>query len=406
MKIHFRKTKNQYQIALTAMIILAVILVLLYSLFLLHHSIRQNIITIGIFSEQMDSKNIIHSINSIMSVSSTNAYQEGIIALQQAGYQNSYFHLFMRQFFSDAVFFTGLFLIFIIVYLLIRLRQNNAYSVEVQEIVDWINDTSFELPEQYAIKHLPSEVIMSIGSLKKQLNHQKMIHEEDTARIMNYMENISHQLKTPLAVISATCEHLSIHHPDIEEKMVICLAQADKMTGLIRDFLQLGRFDCNKQKVQFEYIFATLLIETVTNNLDIVAKKKQVSIVEYGEKDILWYCDIFWMEEILGNILKNCIEHSENGEISIAYNHYGSMNQIVIRDCGIGFKDGFEKQIFKRYSCIDRINVDGSGLGLAIAQQAMKLHFGTIVARNRPEGGVEFQLSFPQLDHENIYSKF
>lgn len=405
MKIQFEKKKNQYQTALTVTNIFAMILVLIYSLFLLNYSIRQNIITIGIFSEQMDSKDLNYSINRIMSASSTNAYQEGITALQQAGYQNSYFQLFMRQFFSGVVFFVGFFLFFVIVYLLIRLRRKKAYSLEIQEVVDWSNDTSIELPEQNAIKYLPSAVIMSISSLKKQLGRQKMIHEEDTARIMKYMENISHQLKTPLAVISATCERLSMNHPDTKEKMVVCLAQTDKMTALIRDFLQLGRFDCNKQKMQFEYISAAILIETVTNNLDVVAKKKQLSIAEYGEKDILWYCDVFWMEEILGNILKNCIEHSENGEISITYGHHGSMNQIVIKDCGIGLKDGFEKKIFERYSSIDRINIDGSGLGLSIAWQAMKLHFGTIIARNRQEGGVEFRLSFPQLDHETIYSK-
>ncbi|WP_207647345.1 sensor histidine kinase [Parasporobacterium paucivorans] len=352
----------------------------------------------------MESKDMNDSINRIMSASSPNAYLDGVASLKQAGYESSSFQLFVRHFFSGTAFFAFLFLLLVILYLLIRLRRNNAYSREVQEVVDWTNGPLSEWSEEYIFKYIPPTVIMSISSLKKQLNRQKVIHDEDTARIMEYMENISHQLKTPLAVIGATCERLCIHHPDIEERLIVCLAQTDKMAALIQDFLQLGRFDCNKQKMQFEYIPAVNLIETVINNLDIVAKKKQLEITECGEKDILWYCDIFWMEEILGNILKNCIEHSEKGAINITFGLLGSMNQIVIRDCGLGLKEGLEKKIFERYSSINRINLEGSGLGLSIAQQAMKLHFGTITASNRQEAGVEFRLSFPQLNPETIYS--
>lgn len=74
------------------------------------------------------------------------------------------------------------------------------------------------------------------------------------------MENISHQLKTPLALITAVCERLSMHHPDMEEKMSACIAQTEKMSMLIRDFLQLGKFDCNKQKMHFEYTSAGNLL--------------------------------------------------------------------------------------------------------------------------------------------------
>lgn len=403
MKTKHEKIKNPFQITLIAVIFFHIIFTLCLSGVLFHHSIRQTITTIGVFSNQLNTPDMNDSISCILSSPSYDAYQAGIDALQQAGYQNSYSQLFFYQWTFYAAFFCLLFFIFATICFSSYTFQKNSYYREVQNILEWISDTSSNSAQWNTPKHLPLSIIRSIHLLKTQIHRQNILHEEDTARIANYMENISHQLKTPLAVISAVCERLSMHHPDIEEKMSLCLLQTTKMTDLIRDFLQLGKFDCNKQAMQFEYTAATDLIETVTNNLDLMAHNKNLSFSIYGEKNIIWYCDIFWMEEIIGNILKNCIEHSENGIIQIFYEQYHTRNQIIIKDCGVGLKAGFEKIIFERYSSMDRKNTEGSGLGLSIAQQAIQLHFGTITASNHPTGGVEFRLSFPQLDPKTIY---
>lgn len=400
-----RPTKNQDTCQSVFALLLSgtAVFVLCTALLLLWRSIRQTICAIGVFSEELPAGACTQSISRILSGASPDAYQAGIDALRQAGYEGSYLPLFLRQFLGILLFLAIVLLLLFALCAVVLKRRQRIRAFEIQQVVHWANNAEPALSEPIAAREIPAPVIDTILSLKQQLKQQKIIYEENTAQVLHYMENISHQLKTPLAVIRAICENLSLRIPETEEKMASCLAQADKMASLIRDFLQLGRFDCKKQRLHFGHISASDLIETVTNDLDAIARSKQLSFSVKGDTDIVWFCDAFWMEEILGNILKNCIEHSENGTIHITCKQDANRNQLTITDCGSGLKEGLEQKIFERYSSMTRDNKEGSGLGLSIAQQAMKLHFGIITAGNRPEGGVEFRLSFPQLDDRAIY---
>ena len=403
MKKHLNKNLNPYQSALVFTITLAVIFVFCSGLLFFYCSMRQMVCAIGIFSGQIPPNLYSQCISNIFTGTSQDAWQAGIDALRQAGYEHTYNFLLIRQF-SAGILFSAIFLALLLIFCLILfIRQARASANEVQNVIQWSNTAESISAEEPAVNYIPISLIDTIYSLKQQLIQQKILHEENKTQILHYMENISHQLKTPIAVIHAICENLSMRMPQTEEKMTSCLAQADKMASLIRDFLQLGRFDCKKQKLQYGHIRVADLIETVTNDLDAIAQKKHITFSVKGKADVVWYCDSFWMEEILGNIIKNCIEHSSDGTIQISYKQDANRNQMIITDCGIGLKNGLEKKIFERYASMTRDNKEGSGLGLSIAQQAMKLHFGLITARNRLEGGVEFRLSFPQLDERSIY---
>jgi len=400
--LYARIKNNNIPIIKALSITLIFIGLFLYILALHKYSIRQNII-IGTLSEQMDSINVSLGVNHLLSGDNAQeAYKTGISALEQAGYANTYFGFFVKQFRDISIIFLEFIFVLTLLYIMVMRRQKTVRANEVQDLVKWINLDSGERPP---VKYVPMAVITSVGALKSRIKRQKAIHEEDAARIMHYMEDIAHQLKTPLTVIRVACERISMYQPNTTETMEACLTQVDKMTDMIQDLLQLGRFDCNKQRLRFEYVNARDLIENVVNELDCLSQPKGLVVSLYGEKDITWFCDVFWMKETLGNILKNCIEHSANGEIAITYESNVRMNQITIEYCGTGFQNDCDRIIFERYSFGDRTSKEGTGLGMSIAQQAMKQHFGSISAENRPSGGVKFYISFPCLDSESIYRK-
>ena len=220
---------------------------------------------------------------------------------------------------------------------------------------------------------------------------------------MHYMEDVSHQLKTPLSVMRMICEKIEMRYSKFSVEMGKCLGQIDYMTDTIRDLINLGKFDCKKFQMKFEEISAEILVETVVNDIEILAEPKNIEISVQGKLKIKWLCDPFWMQEVLKNILKNCIEHSPNGKIEIFYGIEKNLNKIIIRDNGQGFMFGRENKIFERYFLGDRTKEGSSGLGLSIAQQVIKQHFGTITASNRECGGAEFLILFPQIDATTIY---
>lgn len=404
MKALYARIKNNNIPIIKALSITLIFIGLFIYILALHkYSIRQNIIIIGTLSEQMDFINVSLGVNHLLSGDNAQeAYKTGISVLEQAGYANTYIDFFVKQFRDISIFFIGFIFVLTLLYIMVIRRQKTVRTNEVQELVKWINSNPSEQP---SVKYVPKAVITSIGALKNLIKRQKVIRVEDSARIMHYMEDIAHQLKTPLAVIRVACERISMYHPNTTETMGACLTQVDKMNDMIKDLLQLGRFDCNKQRLRFEYVNARNLIETVANELDCLSQRKKLVVSLYGKKDTTWFCDVFWMKEILGNILKNCIEHSDNGELAITYDSNVGMNQITIEDCGSGFQNGYDQKIFERYSFGGRTSKEGTGLGMPIAQQAIKQHFGSISAENRPSGGVKFYISFPCLDSDNIYGK-
>lgn len=149
--------------------------------------------------------------------------------------------------------------------------------------------------------------------------------------------------------------------------------------------------------MHFEPVSIADLIETVTNDLTPVATGKGVTFEIEVSCTETWLCDEFWMQEAVGNVLKNCIEHTENGIISIRCWSVSGNNRIVIRDQGDGIAAGYESKIFDRYYFGDRADKESNGLGLSITAQIMRLHFGTAQARNCVDSGAEFRLIFPQL---------
>lgn len=376
MKNDVIKRNCKLSTAIMIIFMVVVVAVFFYTGYLSNQSIKSNIVIVGEMSEKMSGEEISKHLNTLFdSEFKEDNYQKGVIALKEAGYPNTYTYFLRKQLFA------GSFLLVLVLclsmgclYFVIR-KQNKKYM----------------------------DIRGEVKELKEKNRRDKDKFEEDRTKMATYMENISHQLKTPLAIIQTTCERLSYLDTNISKSMNICQQQTKKMTDMIIDLLRSGKFDCNRQKMKFENTKAGDIIETVVNNLDTMLCAKNLQVQFDGEDNIRWFCDIFWMEEVIGNLLKNCIEHSKNGVISISYKAKERMNYICIKDCGIGFLHGNEKKIFERYSSIDRTNKEGSGLGLSIAKQIIEKHFGTIDAKNNELSGVEFQIVFPQLDDDNIY---
>lgn len=399
---HLHSIKTKYSFLKNSIFACSCIAILFYILFLYQYIIYQNTILIGIFSEQLDFENALSCVNLLFSsgFSNTSAHQKGLLLLQNAGYSSTYRIFLTMDWTRMTLLFFLILLVLFLLFLFIKRFEKRNIKNEIRSITSWINGNSQTLPSAC---YTAESILFAISLLKEKLQNQKRIHEADTERMMHYMEDISHQLKTPLAVIRVICEKLSLQDTKHSGSMDKCLQQVDKMSSMIHDLLQLGKFDCRKFVMKFSFIKAYELLETLVNDLDNLAFRKNLEFIIHGNPETLWLCDIFWMKEIIGNVLKNCIEHSQDGEILLSYAETDTMHHISIQDCGSGFSAGQEKRIFDRYSLGDREKQEGTGLGLAIAQQAIQLHFGSITAKNRLEGGAEFIITFPKLDANTFY---
>lgn len=397
MKDAFNGRPRPLRISIFLIIVLALYAIVVSILY-----IYQQVIAVGVAFAYVDSENISKLVNDFFQNQTSQAYySEGTLALNQSGYSGFSLFYLARPLFPILV-IVGICFASVFIFGLhngFRLRQNQKR--EEMKLIEWIQSNKTEKIKSYICS---DAILRAISEQKRKLQRQEEIHREDTAKLMHYMEDISHQLKTPLSVMQVACERLSMQDGGSKATTDVCLSQVSKMTQMIQDLLQLGRFDCNKQPKKFCHANVQELLEIVVNDLDIIAAPKNITLEITGDPAAVFYCDPHWIKEAVGNILKNCIEHSSDSKISIQYDRNETANHIIIKDHGSGFTPDFEKYVFQRYAFRHTASGSGSGLGMAIALEAIKMHYGMITASNRPEGGAVFRITFPQLEADAIYS--
>ena len=344
--------------------IMCIIFMTIYTMFIFKEVARQNMIFFGTVEKAMDYRTSANLVNLIFSSQNkSDLYYNGIQLMKKAGYENSYATLIFLPYQKLMIFNIYSAIIMIFTLIILGKTQKKQSQKEEFQIILYLKK---HVPIKKNLHFFSKNFLESIEKIRKDIDKQQQIHIECNEKIMHYMEDVSHQLKTPLSVMRMICEKIEMRYSKFSVEMGKCLGQIDYMTDTIRDLINLGKFDCKKFQMK-------------------------------------WLCDPFWMQEVLKNILKNCIEHSPNGKIEIFYGIEKNLNKIIIRDNGQGFMFGRENKIFERYFLGDRTKEGSSGLGLSIAQQVIKQHFGTITASNRECGGAEFLILFPQMDATTIY---
>lgn len=364
--------------------------------------VHQYVVVLGVASNYLNTEEMIAFTNSVFRYQHDSSYySSGLIALDRAGYGGFSHYFLMNPMLPFIVIAIILLICVVFVYNWREKRERIAREEDSRRMINWIQS---EAVEEIYSPFYSIALVNAIVAQKKRMQKQKEIHNEDTTRIMHYMEDISHQLKTPLTVVRVACERLVIQNSSARAVAETCLSQINKMTILIQDLLQLGRFDCNKQKKNFSHVNAQELLETITNDLEFVASPQKITFELIGSSSTCWFCDSYWIKQAIGNILKNCIEHSSDSQIRIRYESNENTNHITIEDNGCGFPPGYEQQVFQRFSFGSTTKTDSSGLGMAIAQEAIKMHYGSVSAANRPDGGAIFRIVFPRFDANDIYS--
>lgn len=233
-----------------------------------------------------------------------------------------------------------------------------------------------------------TQIYASLESLSGYFTILTRQAKTDHENTKSFVTDISHQLKTPIAALSACLEILTkkdLTDAEREEFLERC---SEQMQGLIRltdaliqiSRMETGMISMNLKKAK---IFDTL-VEAV-NRVYMKAAKKNISIELNAEENLqeLYIChDTKWMCEALINVLENAVKYSpQESEIVICMARRVNFLRIEIRDCGIGIPKEEQHKIFQRFyrgasGCV--ISKEGSGVGLYLARKIIESHHGTI----------------------------
>jgi two-component system sensor histidine kinase VicK len=222
---------------------------------------------------------------------------------------------------------------------------------------------------------------------------------------IEFVANVSHELKTPLASVKACAETLMTC--DEEEKEVsqefldIIVSEADRMDRLIKGLLYLTSVDYTEVQMDTGENDLILLVRTSIKKLDMAAKKKSQAVNRMFAEDlrVSIEMDRDRIEQVLLNILGNAIKYTdEKGRIDVDIIQGQNCVQIVISDNGAGIPEEGRARVFERFYRVDKARsgrTGGTGLGLAISKQIVDAHGGSISLESKQGRGTTVTINLP-----------
>lgn len=232
-----------------------------------------------------------------------------------------------------------------------------------------------------------------IAKLFERLEAEEHYLQEKNLMTQNFIENIAHQIKTPLSCISISQERiLEGTEGEARELAQQSLRYTDEIGKLMKRLLDIGRLEAGKVIWHREMFRMADLLEDCAASLEDGTE----GILTMGDREAEYYGDYEWLKETFSNILKNCLEHDASGEkITASLTQSREGIKIVIRDHGPGISEKDLPHIFDRFYLPEKTGTSHVGIGLNLARLVIEQHFGTVAARNAEGGGAEFTVILP-----------
>lgn len=220
-----------------------------------------------------------------------------------------------------------------------------------------------------------------------------------------FVANVSHELRTPLTTVKSYTETLldgAIEEKEIAmEFLHIIDTEADRMAFLVRDLLQLSRFDNHQVQLNYSKISLNEFLSESVRQSKIHADNKRQNLfyIPY-DHELYLNADRDRFSQVMNNLITNAIKYSLQGaEIRVFVEEDVSYYKINVKDTGMGISREDLPRIFERFYRVDKARsraMGGTGLGLAIAKEIMESHGGKITVESAYGKGTKMTLWFPK----------
>ncbi len=235
-----------------------------------------------------------------------------------------------------------------------------------------------------------------IHKMTERLREQRAQLQEDKVYLADLIADISHQIRTPLTSANLLLSFLS--EPEVEDRRRVELARElmgllSRIEWLVTALLKLSKLEAGTVQFQKETIPAERLIRDGTASLLVPIELREQRLVIKAEGSFTG--DVAWTAEAIGNIVKNCMEHTPGGgTIEITAQENPLYTEITVADTGSGIDAGDLPHIFERFYKGKQSDEKNFGIGLALARTIIMSQNGTVKAENRSPGGALFTIRF------------
>lgn len=257
----------------------------------------------------------------------------------------------------------------------------------IEEFIDNDTPTEFSTSDTHF-----SRLQNAVNDLEELYHLEQNNTAKKSKQNTEFISDISHQLKTPLAGMKLYVEMENANNPsEHTEKELILI---EKMENLIYKLLRLEKIKSDSYTMDFKFESMAELSNEIVDEFKPMFPNKTYIVMGDGRLRM----DKAWMYEAIANIVKNASEHTdENGVIEITIEDSEKSTNISIRDNGGGVSKEDLPKLFSRFHRTDNANPNSAGIGLAITKAIVEKHHGTITAENTKEG-LNIIICLPHID--------
>lgn len=248
-------------------------------------------------------------------------------------------------------------------------------------------------------------LIQQAKILARDLEQKRQALQRDSRELNRYLENIFHQIKTPLTGLSLCQEYLEQTEPEGERKEMIRESgfQIDQIQTFVLQLLRLAQLDAGRVSMQLKRCSARELLSGIRHALAPLLQKFGTEVQWHVPEDQQLVCDAFWVREALTNLIRNGIQHTPpGGQVKVWTESASQWVDFLVQNTGVPIPEAERGQIFKRfYQAPENREEDdpaaerptstghaaagpvpnaqtGNGLGLSLAWEIASAHGGML----------------------------
>ena len=261
------------------------------------------------------------------------------------------------------------------------------------------------ITEGYAGEVLHVDTFAETSRISAAFNKvMKRLKQLDDSR-EEFVSNVSHELKTPLASMKVLADSLvtqdNVPIELYQEFMQDIAKEIDRENDIINDLLTLLKMDKTAQNLNIRQVNVNELLELILKRLKPIAEKKNVEIVLESFRPVTAEIDEVKITLAISNLVENAIKYNyDNGWVHVSLNADHKFFYIKVMDSGMGIPKEDQNHIFERFYRVDKSHsreIGGTGLGLAITRNAVIMHRGSVKVYSAPGEGTTFTVRIPLI---------
>lgn len=222
-----------------------------------------------------------------------------------------------------------------------------------------------------------------------------------------FVANVSHELKTPLASIKAYAETLRLGAMDDPANNLRFIdrieEQAERLHQLIMDMLQIARVESGEEAFDITVVDVQSVVDSCyLRHVENAHHKEVTLLVDAPEMPLAVLADEDGLDTILDNLISNAIKYTpECGRITIRWFDDGDFVEMTVQDTGVGIAEEHHTRVFERFYRADKARsrlLGGTGLGLSIVKHLAQSFNGSVALTSRVGEGTTFRVRLPKSD--------